>query len=143
MVQIPLSGKYTRAFKEKRNKPTHMAHLNFKVFFFLLPGLSSVLIFRFQASSAGFQPGINISPPLKFTTPFPPPLPPRRCFHMHMETLKVAQRRIRNFVSTFHVALGDGKNRMDGQHTCEHMLGGKMGLVTRCNTFSQDSFRME
>lgn len=33
MVQIPLSGKYTWVFKEKRNKPTHMAHLNFKVFF--------------------------------------------------------------------------------------------------------------
>lgn len=33
MVQIPLTGKYTSVFKEKRNKPTHVAHLNFKVFF--------------------------------------------------------------------------------------------------------------
>lgn len=39
-------------------------------------------------------------------------------------------------VSTFHVALGNGKNRMDGQHTCKHMLREKMGLVTHYNTFS-------
>lgn len=138
MVQIPLSGKYTWVFKEKRNKPTHVAHLNFKVLFCCwgcLPCWSSgfkhhPLVFNQELIYPHLWSSLRLFHP-------PPPLPLPLLSYAH-GAIEGHPAQDPELVSTFHVALGDGKSRMDG-HTCKHMLRGKMGLVTHCNTFSQDS----
>lgn len=123
MVQIPLGGKYTWAFKEKK-KQTHTRGPFEVQSIFVLLGLSSMLIFRFEASSPGFNQEL-MSQPLKFTGPFFLCC----CFHMFMDSLNVTQHRIRNLFPPFMWLWAMERTEwMNNTHTCMHRNSEEMGI---------------
>lgn len=111
MVQIPLGGKYTWAFKEKRNKPTHVAHLKY----FCAVGAFFHVDLPVWSIIPWLQPGINVPTSEVNWACFPLLL--LSYVHGLIERYPAQDTEL---VSTFHVALGNGKNRMDEQHTHMH-----------------------